>query len=275
MKTISRILPVLAIFVFLSCKTQTTAPSGTATILGRVWTAFGYEDYTPPFSGIKVALDGTNISTITNDSGNYELDNVPSGTYSVSFTKLGYGEIRWFGQSVQGGGNSPIYWDQIADPSQITVYHSPTLYQQPDFVTTLHSLTLVNGIENYTGTYVQAIGTYSGSYPIAAANFAIYYSNSSNVSSLPGDYSIYYCSNSPSPYWQIDTVAKTFTISMPLIDVEQDGGFKSGDSIYVATYGAPYYGISPPNDYFDPQTGNYVLTSINQTPSPVFGIKIP
>ena len=71
-----------------------------------------------------------------------------------------------------------------------------------------------------------------------------------------------------------DTNASRFRIPIQLTDLENEG-FNSGDSIYLATYASATYGFSPLSDYYDPQYGQYVLTSIDRTPSPVIGLKIP
>src|ERR1035441_7339748 len=134
---------LLAALSIQSCREQPTAP-GTATIKGQAWTAQWLGNNVTPFSGITVSLDGTNISSVTDDSGYYELDNVPSGTYNVTLSKPGYGSIRWYGREVQGGGNAPIYWDEYADPQQNLPYNTPTLFKQPDLVATLQSLSIID-----------------------------------------------------------------------------------------------------------------------------------
>ncbi len=272
MKLFLRFFPILAIFVFLSCKEQPTSP-GTATIKGQVLLATDESNNpTPPYSGIQVTLEGTTISTMTDDSGLFEFDGIPSGTYNVRFSKAGYGDVRWFGMAIQGGGNAPIFWyDQ--QPWHNVLY--PTLYKISDFVTTLHAAPLIDT----TGPYNQActsrwlIGQYIGVHPTNNL-IAVYFSHHSNVSSIPGQYEFlegWWGSGSWNPF---DTLNGSFQIPIDF-GAYRSNGFNSGDSVYVATYGAPRWGPSPYYDYYDPSIRQGVLTSINQTPSSVIGFKIP
>ena len=80
---------VSSAFVFFSCKSTPNGPATilTANIKGRAITASNYRNFTPPFSGITVTFLGTNITTVTDDSGYYTLKNVPQGTYNIRLSK--------------------------------------------------------------------------------------------------------------------------------------------------------------------------------------------
>jgi hypothetical protein len=275
MKTISRILPVLAIFVFLSCKTQPTSPE-TATIKGQVLLASDL-DYnpTPPYNGIQVTLEGTNFSAMTDDSGLFELEGVPEGTYNVRFSKAGYGDVRLIGQSIQGGGNSPIYLNERQVWHNVVI---PTLYKLSDLVTTLisasvkdTSIAISPGLMNYL--WLNGQYSVSASQNLHAYQIAVYFSHQSDVSAEPGHYVWFQCWGTGS-WWPYDTLARSFQLPISPYDLKA-AGFNSGDSVYIATYGAPYWGQTPYYDYYDPSLRQGVLTSINQTPSPVIGLKIP
>jgi hypothetical protein len=276
MKLFLRFFPVLAILVFLSCKEQPTAPTGTATVKGQVVLATDEgSNPTPPYSGIQVSLEGTSYSTMTDDSGLYEFDGIPGGTYNVRFSKPGYGDIRWFGMTIQGGGNAPIYWyDQ--QPWHNVLY--PTLFKISDLVTTLRSAPLKDTInpENPNQQVLSRwlVGQCSGTQPGYYHLIAVYFSHHSDVSSSPGQYEYFEGWWGNGSWYPFDTLNGTFQIPIDF-GYYRNYGFNSGDSVYVATYGAPQWGQVPYYDYYDPSIRQGVLTSINQTPSPVVGFKIP
>ncbi|MDP4199723.1 MAG: carboxypeptidase regulatory-like domain-containing protein [Bacteroidota bacterium] len=272
MKSFLVVLSAFAALSFLSCRTQTLAPdTGMATVKGIVSLANAYDSYTPPYSGVQISFEGTAISTITNDSGIFQLNGVPEGTYNVRFSKNGYGEVRWIGKMIEGGGNSTIYLNGPQDP----YYRNPTLYKQPELVLSLHSAYVVDTtIMGYGHSYLILRGGYGGSTPITMGGIAVYISHSSDVSSSLGHYSAYYYHYYPGAQNLYDTTSMTFWEPIDLLTIKSEG-FQSGDSVYIAVYGAPIVGASPPNDYYDPATRKYVLTSLNQTPSPVLGFKVP
>ena len=56
------------------------------TIAGRVTDATTGE----PIMSVTVQLDGTRFGAVTNDSGRYQIPNVPAGTYTLTARRLGY-----------------------------------------------------------------------------------------------------------------------------------------------------------------------------------------
>jgi hypothetical protein len=267
------------VFGFLSCKSTTTGPSVVSTsIKGRVITASSYRNYTPPFSGIKVSVLGTGVSAMTDDSGYYTLQNVPQGTYNIKISKSGYGDILWKSVTITGGGNVPINW--VYGPEYVT------LMEVSNAVATITSAYVVDTIpvSNYPSIHHEYLVVQGNFSPIVPwySHLAVYFSHTSDVSQEPGRYSSFVYAgwlyqfddamvSQISPF---DTLTNSFRYGISLSKITAFG-FHSGDSIYIATYGAPYYGYTPAGDYFDPDYQQYVLTALNYTPSPVVGIKLP
>jgi hypothetical protein len=285
MKTRYLFLAIAGTLLFASCRTVTQPFSETATIIGQVSLAMDTAGYlTPafPYNGVQVSLEGTDFSVTTDDSGLYKFIGVPAGTYNVRFHKAGYGDFRWLGMMVQGGGNAPIFWNQgtTVGFDSYFGYDYPDLCQISDEVTTLQDAPLKDSAVaamNLVQPTRWLVGTYSG--PHALSEIAVFFSHHSNVSSTPGQYEYYetWWNNIGASEWTpFDTVNKTFQIPIDA-GYYKGNGFKSGDSVYVATYGAPHWGpyMYGYCDYFDPSLRQGVLTSINQTPSPVIGFKIP
>jgi len=266
MKSISIFLPILAAVVIASCKTQPIAPFETADVRGNM-ALVDEEQPAFPFNGIRVSLEGTSFSAITDDSGNFDIKNVPSGTYNVRFSKTGYGDVRWMSVIIEGGGNAPYYLNNVA---LLGWYWQQSMNKVSNTITTLLSARFLDtNLSQGPGEYIFFKGTYLGK----PDQIIAYVSRYSGVSFQDGSYDSYQSSFVDSyPIW--DTISKTFEFGFP-IDWFPYATFHSGDSIYVAVYGMANFDRSPPFDYYDLSNEHFVLTSINQTPSPVFGLKIP
>src|SRR5438093_13229068 len=103
---------IIAAVVFNSCRNiQPTAPVETATIHGRVKLApQAWYELSPTFNGVSVTIEGTKFTAVSDDSGYFTFQNVPTGTYNVRYSKAGYGDVRWMSTTVTGGGNAGIFW---------------------------------------------------------------------------------------------------------------------------------------------------------------------
>jgi hypothetical protein len=181
-----------SIAIFNSCTTQTIAPGETADINGRVLLAKSEWEMTPPFSGVTVSVEGTNFSAVSDDSGYFYFQGVPSGTYNVDFTKPGYGEIREMSITVTGGGSAPIYWynDEYGDLSD------PTMYQYSDVITTLRNVefvdTTLSGSTPNTPYFIargSVVPDLSRSQ--REEGMVLFFSHTSDVSAAPGRYTMY------------------------------------------------------------------------------------
>ncbi len=278
----------LVVFAFNSCRLPST-PGETANIHGRVELVQGYSPLAPPFSGVTVALEGTGYSAVTDDSGYFILHNVPTGTYNVRFSKPGYGDVRWMSTTVTGGGNTDVYWPETGT---WTNQYSQLLYRISNVVTTLDGLRFLDTAfrlpsgGGVSGPMFMASGSVVPDLmrPQSEGAVALYISHTSDVSAQPGHYTtFFYGSNgyagtggpvTSAVAYPIDTSTERFNFLSTQYQLKYFG-FNSGDSIYVAAYGAPTYEMFPTGDYWDPILQQYVLTAVNQTPSPVIGTVVP
>src|SRR5579871_3650741 len=203
-------LAILLVFAICSCKSTTLGPNAeTATIKGQASIAANYAQYTPPYNGITVSLIGTSFSAMTDDSGNFEIDNVPSGTYDVRFSKPGYGDVLWFGKIVMGGGNASINWKTENDDPYVRY---PTLYKQPNLALHLESASFTDTtIKGYsTSNALVEKGHYSGATPMSYGGIVSYVSRKSNVSSIPGHYNSFFYHYYPGEEELYDTNSHIF-----------------------------------------------------------------
>ena len=70
---------------WLALASVTAAENMDGNIRGDVW-----DDNEEPVEGVTVSLQGTDFSTVTDSRGQFEIKNVPEGTYTVLCSKLGY-----------------------------------------------------------------------------------------------------------------------------------------------------------------------------------------
>ena len=60
-----------------------------------------------PLEGATVVLEGTSIGTLTDDQGYFKLENIPSKSYNVVVSYLGYQSATQFNIIVKSVGNIP------------------------------------------------------------------------------------------------------------------------------------------------------------------------
>lgn len=73
---------------YLSIYSVEVAENGDGNIRGDVW-----DDSSKPVEGVYVSLEGTEFGAYTDARGFFEIKNVPSGTYTINSTKLGYWNV--------------------------------------------------------------------------------------------------------------------------------------------------------------------------------------
>ena len=102
------ILPFLALS-FNSCTKETvnqiTAASGTGTISGAVnYVPSSLTGGTLPLKGVVVSISGSNNTATTDSNGVFTFNNVGIGSYTVTYHKDGYGDIKTFNFQFMGNG---------------------------------------------------------------------------------------------------------------------------------------------------------------------------
>ncbi len=65
------------------------------------------EEYSS-FEGVTVKIDSTEFSTTTDTEGRYEIKDIPTGIYDISFKKEGIGDYYRYGYQLVGG-ETPTY----------------------------------------------------------------------------------------------------------------------------------------------------------------------
>ena len=203
-----------------------------------------YGSQVPDRSGVTVTAEGTTISAVSDSTGRWVLTNLPTGTYTIAYSKTGYGTRKGMGYQFVGGGQ--------------TSYGTTFLYQIPGFTVTglsaapsgdnvFLSLTLTGVLPTATNKYVQVfIGTSAG------------------VSSDPANYRSTFS-------LAIGSASTTFSGDIPSQSYFHAYGFSAGQTAYVVAYAMGYGSGS----YLDLETGRYWYSSLNPIPSNVDTVAVP
>jgi hypothetical protein len=95
--TTMKFLPILSILLAVallgSCKSSTSTGESnavTGTFKGNVALVDARGDTLPNYSGATVSIEGTSFQATSNDTGEWEIDNVPAGVYNLILTKPGF-----------------------------------------------------------------------------------------------------------------------------------------------------------------------------------------
>src|ERR1051325_6030649 len=80
---------ILLSLLFLVGCGNSINPQLTGTMVGYV-VAIDSTGSSHDNSGVKISIDGTSYSTLSDSKGRWQLDNVIPGTYNISFTKENY-----------------------------------------------------------------------------------------------------------------------------------------------------------------------------------------
>jgi hypothetical protein len=150
------IMKLLIFFSFLflisvfGCKnSQPTTPLQTGDLKGTVGLIDLHGNEISDRSGVFVQVEGTGFSALSDSAGNWIIHNLPTQTYSVSFSKTNYGTVRNTSFSYIGGGTVSY---------GARVY----LYQPVNFTITLDSVSAVFDSPDHWNNYGYLSGHISG-----------------------------------------------------------------------------------------------------------------
>ena len=136
MKQLTIILGLLACVVAYGCKSSNpvTASTQTGDLTGRMALIDTTQRYVQDRSGVIVQVEGTLFSAVSDTAGYWTIKNLPSATYSISFSKPGYSTWKNTSFEFVGGG---LTWFGDYFPSNGS---EVTLQQPPTFLINLDSI---------------------------------------------------------------------------------------------------------------------------------------
>ena len=243
MKSFFGVVFVLFVMVLFSCKkTSDITPSPTkANIIGSVNL---YNERTTPIdkSGMTVKIENTFFSAITNTDGKFTFTDVPFGTYSFSYEKIGFGTSKKYG-----------------------IEHSNTgSYTALPFIPSFGQLssTQVTGLAASTnsGNIILSVTTNPAGSNGNRRYVRYFLSTSSTVS----------CENYT--YYSPALVAQINPFDITLTPAELiNRGFASGQTVYAKAYGESFWS----NEYDDPYLNRKVFPNVNLTSANATSFIVP
>lgn len=221
----------------------------TSSILGR---AFTFDQFTRPIwpvADVKVTLylsPDSILETMPDAAGFYQFNGISTGTYDLSYSRNGFGEMKVFGQTHISGGtlNTTV--------QEVSIVQIPT--------------------QNFADSawfYTDAVGYFSvrfrvppSDFALSPRNYEIYFSHNANVSDTNYEY------------------RREFILHMPTAVL--GAYFAPGDSIYARVYTLAKYfytpvvgwsnRVRPGISYIDPVTGMVVYPFMGEGSALAAGI---
>jgi len=199
-------------------------------------------------SSVNVALEGTSTSVLTDSTGKWTIPNLQTGTYTIDYTKTGYGESKTTDRQFIGGATSLVGTVVLSQPPNFTVS-----FDQSKTVTDSNSINfalVTNGVTDLQECKVLIALGYNSD--LSAADPAKYMAAST---------------------WDFaaDKAAHGAIIYKSDLQV---AGFTSGSTISAIAYGLNYGFSNFFSSYYDPVTNKTVYTALG-SPSQIIQVKVP
>ncbi len=210
---------------------------------------FNLYNINPHNDSVLVVIEGTHYSALTDTNGNWQIDSLSTGTYSISFSKPGYSTWKNTSYSFIGGGIVPFLYG-------VSLY----LTQIPHFPIFLDGITIPR-LNSYDSASIYGHVTITSGY----GKERIFIVSSKSKNDL-----------GTNPRVALSPLLNTMireTFQYPdanTFQVRYDGfsrffdGFNSGDTIYIRAYPNmnqhDYVGYY----YFDVQSRKYVVTGCGE-----------
>ena len=244
----SQIFLIVICMMIISCKKEYSTQIQTGTLIGFVTLYDECGDVILNKSGVNVNVMGNSTFKDTTDNyGRFEINNLPSGTYNISYTKQGFSQTKTIGMQFVGGSNP--------------AYISKTLNKPASQTVNLINVFIDNGspqkwiLASVKVTSDCSIGSHE--------NARIFYGLSDTVSSTNYDYSVLF------NYYKDSVNEVTENIAYTIVPAYQN--YKSGTKVYFVAYGSPAVYSS----YINTKTGLAIYSGLNPNPSNIMSHVIP
>ncbi|MCF8335427.1 MAG: carboxypeptidase-like regulatory domain-containing protein [Bacteroidales bacterium] len=227
-------------------------PELTGNMVGYVYTFDEFGDILDDHSEVKVTATGVDkeYSTLSDSKGRFELTDLPTGTYELSFEKEGFGVLKQFG--VQHLGGKPTILNHFSQDSRDNdayfIYEMPT--------TEVTNLTIEN--DTLYGDF-----SFTEQEPPQAIQLRLYFSTEE-------DFNI-----QSAQYVQNRKLFKNDTRYLRKMDFENyDTPFQQGEKVFfrariftqVDMYRLPQYGnsyVDGIDTYYDYESNKTIYPNIN------------
>jgi len=274
----SIILAIVSVLCLVGCK-DSSSPSGsdgnntTGDLAGKISMTDYHDDPKADKSGVLVQLDGTSYSAITDTGGNWIIHNLPSRTYSLTFSKEGCATWRDRSYSFLGGGLVRYQYFSLFD-NNYWLQTVVDIREEPRFTMHLDAIILPKVI--YSDSLKEDVTIYGGIYahtsndaPGGKALGTVIISGSDTNLSIEHEHSyrnsLFYGGSFYVGGYHDSTANFINTYFGNLLD-----GFSSGDIVYFRVY--PCIGAYT---YYDATTDKQVPYGYSRNGSNVLSAVMP
>ena len=227
------ILVLLGLITITSngCSTETiTEPLPTGTMVGKAH-KYKLMEQTFDHSGIRVTIEGTSFSAVTDRNGDWRIDNLPTRTYTIVYEHEGYGLMKQPMVSFIGGG--------------VVRVQSVSLSAIPECGTIFDAVRQIDTF--YIEAHAHATCSVLDSHVAFVNEYILFvFSNSPDVSAEPSKHKFAQIVGTPQPKGTATSILSKQQIQQYL---------NLDDTIYIAAYNAGGSG------WVDPLTDRTIYTS--------------
>lgn len=237
---------IMAVFAGCSKDEENNSITAGGSIAGKVKLTDEFGTDLTDYSGMKVSSN-TGESALTDATGLFIIENLKSGTYSLTYEKSGFGTFKRFNIGVAGSS------------SVTTLNGTDILGQKSTTIVSNLSVTWIPNDQSFT------FGCDINPVPDAAhpRSFRLFFSKTNDVGYINYLYT-------PANTWTSTTGTGVITGYNP--QTLLSNGFAPGDSVYVIALGESIR----TNTFTEPVSGKKVFPNLNTgAPSNVAGFKLP
>jgi hypothetical protein len=219
------ILPFLGLIIFGCSNSNDTSSASTqrGSLSGHV---IVYDTLPFPQLGVTVSLFSTNFKTETDSAGFWTINDIPAGTYTVLYSKEGFGTLKNI--AFQFNGNGEVFTPTVYFSRQLT---NTFIIADPIASNNYFGINVRNSLNKFESLYIVVIGSDS----------VLKYDDNHNLISLVSVDETPRDSNFKSHY-------------MPL----PSGRFYSGKKYYVCVYARG----GDAGSYYDPETDQIIYVNV-------------
>lgn len=248
LRIIATLITLILVSMSLSgCKGE-TGPVGPPGILsgnlyGQVFLSDEDSSDIVDNSGVAVSVLGTDYSTMSGIDGWWRIVGLRTGTYTLVFSKAGYGTYKHFGFQFVGGDSLFYGWSYLGN---IARFYVTSFAASVGLDSVVHLTGTVSspgrpGVSRFVVVFLDTIATVSSTHYLFTLSSNISSNTSFSLNYNEREFALYY-------------------------------GIQSGSTLYCVSYGVSNSGGSA---YYDPTLRSSIYPTLSPTPSQVVSVKLP
>ncbi len=239
-------LGLLFLITLSSCGDNSVSVESRGSLVGRV-NLYDNHQFLNNSGGVNVSIDNTSLAARTNQDGFWQIDRVPAGVYSITYSKEGFYTKKNYNIQFVGSGTYNLYYNNMYKIIPITIANLE--------ITSEDSLSRINAEGSISAPY--------DDYLFVEILFSKNFIAEEPEISFDMEMS-----------FQVPADSINFNSYSEISEnLKRDAGWKSGDKLYATAFVLPssLYGL----EYYDPFTGKYKISTYGITFSPIDSVYVP